>query len=97
MRVKLYCKDEAVAPWKSKLGQEHKPIALTLDDRAEEDPLKELLEMRIEDEAEKEKWAGKCKGRTLLVAVYRVGKFNGISRIEGRVISSDEPSAVVRK
>jgi hypothetical protein len=97
MRVRLFCKDEGVAPWKSKQGQEHKPIALTLDDRAEDDPLKELLELRIEDEDEKTKWGGKCKGRTLVVAIYRVGKFNGISRIEGKIISVDEVAASTRK
>lgn len=86
-----------MSPWKSKLGQEHKPITLTLDDRAEEDPLKELLELRIEEEEEKTKWGGKCKGRTLQVAIYRVGKFNGIARIEGKVISVDDVAASTRK
>ena len=49
--------------------------------------MKELLELRIEDDSEKEKWSGKCKGKRLLVAIYRVGKFNGIARIDGRVVS----------
>jgi hypothetical protein len=83
----LFCKDECITPWKSKLGQEHKPITLLLDDPSTEDPLKELLELRIEDDSEKEKWSGKCKGKRLLVAIYRVGKFNGIARIDGRVVS----------
>jgi hypothetical protein len=87
MRVHLFCKDEAIAPWKSKAGQEHKPIELTLDDRADEDPLKELWSLRIEDDEDKTKWAGKCKGKLLVVAVHRVGKFNGIARIEGKVVS----------
>ena len=87
MRVELFCKDEGITPWKSKLGQEHKPITLLLDDPSVEDPLKELLELRIEDDSEKEKWSGKCKGKRLLVAIHRVGKFNGIARIDGRVVS----------
>jgi hypothetical protein len=87
MRVHLFCKDEAVAPWKSKAGQEHKPIELTLDDRADEDPLKELWSLRLEDEDDKLKFGGKCKGHSLVVAIHRVGKFNGIARIEGKVIS----------
>jgi hypothetical protein len=92
MRVRLFCKDEAVAPWKSKAGQEHKPIELTLDDRADEDPLKELWSLRLEDDEDKNKFGGKCKGRTVVVAIYRVGKFNGIARIEGKVISVDPVS-----
>ena len=89
MRVQLFCQDESVTPWKSKTGQEHNPICLLLDDRAEEDPLKEKIELRIEDDAEKAKWTGKVKGRILTVAIYRMGKFNGIARIEGRVVASD--------
>jgi hypothetical protein len=97
MRVRLYCKDETIAPWKSKLGQEHKPIALTLDDRADEDPLKELWELRVEEEEEKFKWGGKCKGRNVVVAIYRAAKFNGITRIEGKVISVEEPVVGTKK
>lgn len=97
MRVRLFCKDETVAPWKSKMGQEHKPIALTFDDRSEDDPLKELWEMRIEEEEEKVKWGGKCKGRVVVVAIYRAAKFNGITRIEGKVISVDEPAVSTKK
>jgi hypothetical protein len=87
LRVELFCKDEGVTPWKSKLGQEHKPLTLLLDDPSTEDPLKELVELRIEDEAEQAKVAGKVKGKRLLVAIHRIGKFNGIARIDGRVIS----------
>ena len=53
--------------------------------------MKELIELRIEDDAEKEKVAGKVKGKRLLVAIHRIGKFNGIARIDGRVISILEP------
>ena len=88
LRVELFCKDESVTPWKSKLGQEHKPLTLLLDDTAKDDPLKELIELRIEDEDEKAKWGGKVKGRVLIVAVHRIGKFNGIARIDGRVIDT---------
>jgi hypothetical protein len=58
-----------------------------LDDPSTEDPLKELIELRIEDEAEQAKVAGKVKGKRLLVAIHRIGKFNGIARIDGRVIT----------
>ena len=88
MRLELFCKDETITPWKSKLGQEHKPLTLLLDDTAKEDPLKELVELRIEDDEEKAKWTGKAKGRVLVVAVYRVNKFNGIARFDGRVIDT---------
>jgi hypothetical protein len=87
LRAEFFCKDEGITPWKSKLGQEHKPLTLLLDDPSTEDPLKELLELRIEDEAEIAKVAGKVKGRRLLVAIHRIAKFNGIARIDGRVIS----------
>jgi len=87
MRVELYCKDEGVTPWKSKLGQEHKPLTLLLDDPSVDDPLKELIELRIEDDAEKEKVMGKCKGHRVMVGIHRIGKFNGIARIDGRVVS----------
>lgn len=87
MRVQLFCQDESVTPWKAKTGQEHKPITLLLDDRAEEDPLKEKIELRIEDDDEKAKWTGKVKGKSLTIAVYRINKFNGIGRIEGRVVA----------
>jgi hypothetical protein len=93
LRVELFCKDETVTPWKSKLGQEHKPLTLLLDDQAKEDPLKELIELRLEDEEEKAKWTGKAKGRVLLVAIYRINKFNGIARVDGRVIEA-VPAAV---
>jgi hypothetical protein len=88
MRLELFCKDESITPWKSKLGQEHKPLTLLLDDTAKEDPLKELVELRLEDDEEKAKWTGKAKGRVLVVAVYRINKFNGIARIDGRVIDT---------
>lgn len=87
LRVQLFCQDESITPWKAKTGQEHKPITLLLDDRADEDPLKEKIELRIEDEEEKAKWTGKVKGRVLTIAIYRFNKFNGIARIEGRVIA----------
>jgi hypothetical protein len=91
LRVQLFCQDESITPWKAKTGQEHKPITLLLDDRAEEDPLKEKIELRIEDEEEKAKWTGKVKGKSLTVAIYRVNKFNGIARIEGRVVAAGSP------
>jgi hypothetical protein len=91
LRVQLFCQDESVTPWKAKTGQEHKPITLLLDDRAEEDPLKEKIELRIEDEEEKAKWTGKVKGKSLTVAIYRVNKFNGIARVEGRVVAAGVP------
>lgn len=91
MRCNLFCKDEGISPWKAKTGQEHKPLTLLLDDQSAEDPLKELLELRIEDEEEKAKWAGKVKGRMLTVAIHRVGKFNGIARVDGRVVAMVEP------
>lgn len=77
-----------MTPWKSKTGQDHKPLTLLLDDRADEDSLKEKVELRIEDEEEKIKWTGKCKGRVLTVAIFRFNKFNGIARIDGRVIAA---------
>jgi hypothetical protein len=86
MKTEFYVKDEKVSPWKSKLGVEFKPIVLLLDDRSTEEPLQELVELRIQDEEEKVKWGGKCKGRLITVAVHRLGKFNGIARIEGRVL-----------
>jgi hypothetical protein len=95
MQVKLFCKDEGVSPWKSRMGQEHKPLTLTLDDRSDENPLKELVEMRIEEEEEKSKWTGKCKGKSLCIGVHRIGKFNGIARIEGVVVSVDGVAAPV--
>jgi len=87
-RVQLFCQDESVTSWKAKTGQEHKPLTLLLDDRADEDPLKEKVELRIEDDEEKLKWTGKVKGRVLTVAIYRMNKFNGIARVEGRVIAA---------
>jgi hypothetical protein len=91
LRVQLFCQDETVTPWKSKLGQDHTPLTLLLDDRSEEDPLKEKIELRLEDAEEKAKWTGKAKGRLLTVAIYRINKFNGIARIDGRVVSVLEP------
>jgi hypothetical protein len=88
LRVQLFCQDESITPWKAKTGQEHRPITLLLDDRADEDPLKEKIELRIEDEEEKAKWTGKVKGKVLTVAIYRINKFNGIGRVEGRVIAA---------
>ena len=93
MRVQLFCQDETITPWKAKTGQEHKPITLLLDDRADEDPLKEKIELRIEDEEEKAKWTGKVKGKVLTVAIYRINKFNGIGRVEGRVIAAGAAAA----
>lgn len=66
-------------------------MTLLLDDRVEEDALKEKVELRIEDDEEKVKWTGKCRGRTLTIAIYRFNKFGGIARIDGRVISAAGP------
>lgn len=87
----MFCQDESVTPWKSKTGEAHTPLTLLLDDRSEEDPLKEKIELRIEDPEEKGKWTGKCKGRVVTVAIYRVNKFNGIARVDGRVVSVLDP------
>jgi hypothetical protein len=44
-----------------------------------------LVELRIEDEVEKAKVSGKCKDKVVIVEIHRMGKFNGIARIEGCV------------
>ena len=85
----MFCKNEMITPWKARTGVEHLPLTLILDDRATVNPMAELVEMRIEDAAEKEKWGGKCKNHMITVAVNRLGKFNGIARFEGSVISVD--------
>jgi putative heme degradation protein len=85
MRVPLFCEDESLTPWKSAKGEQHNPLTLLFRDAATEGKLRELVELRIEDEVEKAKVAGKCKDKVVIVEIHRMGKFNGIARIEGCV------------
>jgi hypothetical protein len=85
MRVPLYCEDESLTPWKSAKGEQHNPLTLLFRDAATEGKLRELVELRIEDEVEKAKVAGKCKDKVVIVEIHRFGKFNGIARLEGCV------------
>jgi putative SOS response-associated peptidase YedK len=86
MRVPLLCEDESLTPWKSAKGEQHNPLTLLFRDAATEGKLRELVELRIEDEAEKAKWSGKCKDKVCLVEIHRFAKFNGIARIDGLVV-----------
>jgi hypothetical protein len=85
MRVPLLCEEESLTPWKSAKGEQHNPLTLLFRDAATEGKLRELVELRIEDESEKAKWSGKCKDRVCIVEIHRFGKFNGIARIDGLV------------
>jgi|GEM_PF-2837449 hypothetical protein len=85
MRVPLFCEDESLTPWKSAKGEQHSPLTLLFRDAATEGKLRELVELRIEDEVEKAKWAGKVKDKVCVVEIHRMNKFNGIARIEGCV------------
>jgi len=85
MRVPLFCEDESLTPWKSAKGEQHNPLTLLFRDAATEGKLRELVELRIEDEVEKAKVAGKCKDKVVIVEIHRMNKFNGIARIEGCV------------
>jgi putative heme degradation protein len=85
MRVPLFCEDESLTPWKSAKGEQHNPLTLLFRDAATEGKLRELVELRIEDEVEKAKVSGKCKDKVVIVEIHRMGKFNGIARIEGCV------------
>lgn len=80
------CEDESLTPWKSAKGEQHNPLTFLFRDA---DPvggkLRELVELRIEDEFEKAKWSGKCKDKMCLVEWHRIGKFNGIARIDGLI------------
>ena len=89
MNIQMFCKDEKITPWKTRMNVEHRPLTLILDDRSQVNPMAELVELRIEDQAEQDKWAGKCKNHTITIGVLRLGKFNGIARIDGTVLSVD--------
>jgi len=85
----MFCKDEKITPWKTRMNVEHRPLTLVLDDRSAVNPMAELVELRIEDEDEQAKWTGKCKNHLITIGVTRLGKFNGIARIDGVVVSVD--------
>lgn len=85
MRAPFHCDDESLTPWKSSKGEQHNPLTLLLRDAAPEGQLREFVELRIDDEVEKAKVAGKCKGKVLTIEIHRFAKFNGIARIDGCV------------
>ena len=85
----MFCKDEKITPWMSRMKEKHTPLTLILDDRSAVNPMAELVELRIEDADEQAKWAGKCKNHLITVGLTRMGKFNGIARIDGVVVSVD--------
>ncbi len=89
MNLQFFCKDEKVTPWTTRMNVEKRPLTLILDDRSTVNPMAELVEMRIEDETEQVKWAGKCKNHNVTVGLTRMGKFNGIARIDGVMVSVD--------
>jgi len=71
------------------MNVEKRPLTLILDDRSTVNPMCELVELRIDDEIEQGKWAGKCKNHMVTIGMTRIGKFNGIARFEGVMVSVD--------
>jgi hypothetical protein len=92
MRVPLFCEDESLTPWKSSKGEQHSPITFLFRDSVEEGKLREMVELRVEDEVEKAKWSGKCKGKLCIVEIHRFGKFNGIARLDGLIYEVKGPA-----
>lgn len=77
MRLTMNCIEEGVNPYTSK-GTTYSPLCLTLQD-VSPDPMKELVEVRIREEADKLKYAGKLKGHTVTFNLRRVNKMGGIA------------------